>query len=289
MTLPHENLFAQSVWNRTRGSTRGQVGNTLSGPGVPPTPITTQSDLSFGGETFPSEPTGEPASGTTVESNTLRDEHGANPNDSGQFNNELIKSLKEVIEDYRNKNIESFQSFKPLSISPSSSSTTWWPWEKRRSKLLMSMLPQLVQSDSSRMRQQNKGIMPHMGHSPKRPTLEATMPQEAIWAHTDTAGNNAADHEHPPTLLAWIVMGENLEGTMRGHQIERNVSMNQRCFGTRGRSLWEVAVIMGTKQKCADPLTSSASVWRSGSSNRKKTEVEPDCTVVQSFLWLQLP
>jgi hypothetical protein len=108
MTSPHESLFAQPVSNRTRG-TRGQAGNTLSGPGAPPTPIATQSDPSFGGETFPPEPTGEPASGTTEESNTLRDEHGADPNKSRQFDNKLVQSLKEVIEDYRNENIESFR------------------------------------------------------------------------------------------------------------------------------------------------------------------------------------
>ena len=85
------------------------MGNTLSRPGVPPTPITTQSDPSFGGETVPPEPTGEPTSGTTEESNTLRNEHRANPNESGQFDNELVEALKEVIEEYRNKNIESFQ------------------------------------------------------------------------------------------------------------------------------------------------------------------------------------
>ena len=100
--------------------------------------------------------------------------------------------------------------------------------------------------------------MPHTGCSPKRPTLEATMPQKAMQAHTDTAGNNAVDHEHPPTLLARIAMGENLEGTMRGCQIERNVSTNQRCLGTRERSLQEVAAMTGTKWRHMDSLMSSA-------------------------------
>ena len=109
MTSPHENLFAQSVSDRTRGSGRRQVGNTLSRPGIPLALITTQPNPSFGEQTVPLELTGEPASGTTEESNMLRDEPGANPNETGQFNNELIESLEEAIENYRNKNIKSFR------------------------------------------------------------------------------------------------------------------------------------------------------------------------------------
>jgi hypothetical protein len=109
MTSPHENLFTESISDRTRGSGRRQVGNTLSGPGVPPALITTQPNPRFEEQTIPLEPTGEPALGTTEGTNMLRDEPGANPNETGQFDNDLIESLEEVIENYRNENIESFR------------------------------------------------------------------------------------------------------------------------------------------------------------------------------------
>ena len=108
MTSHHDTLFARSVSNRTRASSRKCAEITLSGPGMPPTPIATQPNQNVREETITPQPHDEPISRTTDGSVAPADELAPNRDHGGQFDNKFVELLDEIIEDYRNQNIENF-------------------------------------------------------------------------------------------------------------------------------------------------------------------------------------
>ena len=79
----------------------------LTGPGMLPTPIATQPNQNVREETVTPKLHDEPISRTTNGSVTPGDELAPSSVHRGQFDNELVESLEEIIKDYQNQNIES--------------------------------------------------------------------------------------------------------------------------------------------------------------------------------------
>ena len=106
MRSNHGALFAQSVSNGTRVSSRRRSGIT---PGITQAPFEfpTQPNSSTQ-ETIPPEPAHEPIQLPIARTTTPEGESVHGSNKGADFDDQLVKSLEEIIEDYWGENIESF-------------------------------------------------------------------------------------------------------------------------------------------------------------------------------------